>query len=285
MKVLVTGVYGLLGSTIKLEAPSNFEIFGYDIDTLDITDSAAVAKVVEEISPDLVIHCAALTNVDYCEEHPDQAFRINVTGTINLLKACMGRNIKFVYISSTGIYGDYFEKEYSELDNPEPLSIHHKTKFLAERAVHSHVNNFLIVRIGWLFGGNEQIKKNFIKARIDEAKKNPLLYSDPGQKGNPTYVCDLVKQLFVLLENNCIGVYNVVGEGTATRYEYVKEIIRLSGVNSRVEAGTPEMFVRKAPVSWNESAKNFRLELENLSVMRSWKLALAEFIEKSRGVD
>ncbi len=278
-KVLVTGASGMLGSNLIITL--NYKnVIGYGSE-FDITNSSLVYEKLNEIKPDIIIHTAAFTNVEECEVDIDKAYLINSIGTQNIVNYCINKDILFIYISSTGIYGTNKSDEYTEFDKVEPTSIHHKSKYVAERNIQNHLHKYLILRTGWLYGGTKTHAKNFVYKRYLEAHNNDLIYSDDSQIGNPTFVGDLVKQIEVLINTNQYGVFNCVNEATqVTRYEYVKRIIELFEVNCKVQIASYNLFKRAAPVSQNESATNYKLNLLNLNTMGHWEISLEKYINQ-----
>lgn len=278
-KVLITGKNGMLGSS--LISKLNYEnIVGIDR-TIDITNSKQVFNKLEEEKPNIIIHTAAYTDVESCETDPNKAYLINTIATQNLVNYCINKDILFIYISSTGIYGTNKDDRYNEFDEVNPTTIHHKSKYEGEKIVQNHLTNFLILRTGWLYGGDKAHAKNFIYKRFLEASKNTTIYSDNSQIGNPTYINDLIKQIEVLIEKKQLGVFNCINEAiNISRYDYVKKIVELFGVQSKVEVAPQDMFKRVAPVSHNESAQNYKLELLKLNRMGDWEKSLKNYIEK-----
>lgn len=280
-KVLITGSNGLLGFAF-----ANFNFNAEKIlcssEVLDITNFEAVKYFIDKTKPDIIIHCAAYTDVEKCELDIDNAYKINTIGTLNLVNAaiCLTKEPIFCFISSTGIYGNYKQEPYNEFDDVTPLSVHHKTKFEAEKIVSSHFKKYIIARTGWLFGGAKTQNKNFVYKRYVEAKNSSILYANSEQIGNPTYIKDVVMQIAYLLEKECFGVYNCVNSGVASRYEYVKKIVELFGLNCDVKPVTADAFKRVAPVSFNESAVNYKLELMGLNKMQNWENSLTDYINE-----
>ena len=278
-KVLITGKNGMLGSS--LISNLNYEhIVGID-SSIDITNIEQISNKLEKEKPNIIIHTAAYTNVESCETDPDKAYLVNSLGTQNLVNYCINKDILFIYISSTGIYGKNKDDRYNEFDEVKPTTIHHKSKFEGEKIVQNHLNKFLILRTGWLYGGDKEHNKNFVYKRFLEASKNDLIYSDNSQTGNPTYINDLVKQIEILIQNNQYGVFNCVNEAiNVSRYDYVKKIVQLFDIQCKVEVASKDMFTRVAPVSHNESAVNYKLDLLNLNIMGDWELSLSMYINK-----
>jgi len=278
-KILVTGASGMLGSSLINEL-NEASIIGFD-KRLDITDLNIVYTKLNEIKPDIIIHTAAYTDVEACEVDVDKAYKINTIGTQNLINYCIDKDVLFVYISSTGIYGTCKDEAYTEFDSLEPTTIHHKSKYEAEKIVQNHINKYLILRTGWLYGGEKTHTKNFVYKRYLEASQKKVIYSDNTQIGNPTYIGDFAKQIKILIENNQYGVFNCVNEAVnISRYDYVKKIINLFDIRCNVEIAPKGMFERVAPVSHNESAISYKLNLLGLNVMSSWEKSLKIYIDK-----
>lgn len=277
-KILITGVNGMLGTNlIKYLSFENIIGFGKE---LDISNSTVVSKILANENPDIIIHTAAYTNVDECEINPDKAYLINSIGTQNLVNYCINKNILFIYISSTGIYGNEKNFEYSEYDIVKPTTVHHKSKYEGELNVKNHLNKYLILRTGWLYGGDISHSKNFVYKRYLEAKNNSVIYSNNTQVGNPTYALDFVKQIEKLIINNQMGIFNCVNRASnISRYDYVQKIIELFELDCTVKIAPEGMFNRIAPVSHNESAINYKLDLMNLNVMNSWVSSLEHYIK------
>ena len=276
-KVLITGSHGMLGSNL-LSYLDFDNIIGFDI---DITDANAVYNQLSIQKPDIIIHTSAFTNVEACETDPDKAYRVNTLGTQNLVNYCIDRDILFIYISSTGIYGTAKDDNYIEFDSVNPTTIHHKSKYEGEKIVQNHLSKFLILRTGWLYGGAKEHTKNFVYKRFLETQGKDIIYSDDSQIGNPTFVRDFVKQIEVLIEARAYGIFNCVNSAVnISRFDYVKKIIELFDVNCSVEVAPKGMFSRVAPVSSNESAINYKLNLLGLNVMKDWDESLSIYIQE-----
>jgi|TARA_Y100000310_G_scaffold246648_1_gene252039 dTDP-4-dehydrorhamnose reductase len=279
MKVIVTGANGMLGSSIVKFFKNKYDVIGYDKKGLDVTDIGQIIEVINDEDPNIIIHTAANTDAEYCERNPEKAYLINTSGTENIIKSIAEKNsdITMVFISSTGVYGNLKDSPYIESDEVNPTSVHHKSKYFGEQSIY-RLRKYLIIRTGWLFGGRIENKKNFVYNRYLEAVKKDLIYSDFQQKGNPTYTKDLCDQIDYLLHAKLFGLFNAVGIGVATRYEYVQEIISCFGLSCTIERVSHKNFQRVAPVPLNESAYNHKLELAGIDIMRPWKESLLEYI-------
>lgn len=281
MKVAITGVNGLLGSTLFNKAYS-YGLQAIQLSRNDIQSKIGLdtlCKFLSDLDCSVLIHCAANTNVDACEDDRLGCYRDNVLLTEKLAMACQINNIKLVFISSTGIYGDYQDAPYCEYDSVFPTTMHHQSKWLAEKLIPITVKDYLIIRTGWLFGGDWNMPKNFVANRIKEAiSSKGHIYSDTTQIGNPTFVGDLACRIYDLVNRNYSGTFNCVNEGSASRYEYVTEIIKLSGLEVNVLPVDGTEFKRKAKVSHNESAINFKLREFGIDSMPNWTFSLSAYI-------
>ena len=285
MNIVITGVTGLLGSSLlNLAADFGYnaiQLTRYDIENMKSPND--LATLLTSYNVKVLIHCAANTNVELCEVNKIQCYKDNVALTEKLVLVCKIMQIKFVFISSTGVYGKYQDTPYIDYDDVNPTTIHHKSKVIAENVVAKLVNDYLIIRTGWLFGGSWDMSKNFVANRIKEAYASEgYIKSDTSQVGNPTFVDDLSSCIFNLIENKYSGIFNCVNEGKASRFDYVSEIIKLSGLNISVLPVDGSSFNRKAKVSYNESALNLKLDYFGIMKMPCWKKSLALYIESIR---
>jgi len=288
VRVALTGSSGILGSSIR----KHCDLAGISCyalkreDYCGDTSNSWLSKALLDNNISTFIHCAANTNVEQCEEFPESCLHDNYHLTDRLGKVCRSLNIKFVFISSTGIYGDLKKSPHSELDQLSPTTIHHKAKVMAENALQRGISNCLIIRTGWLFGGDWNAPKNFVANRIREAQAKPkpkFMKSDISQFGCPTYVIDVVNCIFLLLAHEQNGVFNCVNEGSASRYEYVEAIFQFANLDVRLVAGDRTEFKRVASVARNEMARNDRLSQIGLNNMPHWHQSLGIYLELNKG--
>jgi dTDP-4-dehydrorhamnose reductase len=280
MKVFLTGATGILGTAILGELEdNNCEVIGFSSKDIKLANYSEVIKKVTDFNPDVVIHSAAMTNVDRCEENKSEALSTNVIGSKNVSTAALRVGAKIVYISSCGVYGNGKSEPYTELDLPNPVNYHHYTKLEGERCVKEHNPNFLVIRPGWLFGGSTLHAKNFVEARRREIlSSSNIIKSAVDKSGSPTYTLDLARQILSLLNNDIIGTFNVVNEGCASRFDYVYEIVKLFGFDIKVEPVSSDQFLRRASMPDNECLANMFLNLHQLNLMRPWREALKSYI-------
>lgn len=278
MKVLVTGARGLLGSElVKLLRIDGIEVVCFD------REGFLRASCEDQIHAlngfDYVIHAAANTNVEECEREPDVCYRDNCFLSERLFLSSMKNNAKFVFVSSTGVYGRWKNSPYHEYDKTAPTTVHHESKLITENLVSKSLDS-LIIRTGWLFGGERGNNKNFVINRINEISNCPgVISANISQVGSPTYVVDCAQVLIELIKKECTGIFNVVNGGRASRFDYVKEIVRLSGSLAKVLPVEQQYFNRLAKVSENESAFSLRMNFVGCKDLRPWTSALKEYME------
>ena len=278
MKVFVTGVRGQLGYDVvnELEKRGHTAI-GVDIEELDITDAAAVDKMITEVDPDAVIHCAAWTAVDAAEDNEDKCRQVNVGGTENIAKVCKKLNCKMMYISTDYIFDGKGTRPW-EPDDPvtTPLNVYGQTKYEGELAVRNNVEKFFIVRIAWVFGKG----KNFIKTMLNLAKTHDHLTVVNDQYGTPTYTYDLARLLVDMIETDKYGNYHATNEGGyITWYDFACEIFRQAGVDIEVEPVSSAQYAAKAKRPENSRMNKQKLVDNGFKPLPDWKDALGRYLE------
>ncbi|CAN8139480.1 dTDP-4-dehydrorhamnose reductase [uncultured Thiomicrorhabdus sp.] len=281
MKVIVTGASGLLGSNIvDYLHQQGVEVAGFDRKQFSWGSTEHNRQLLSGF--DVVIHAAANTNVEQCEEEPDACYQDNTLLTERLAIAANMADCKFVYISSTGIYGTEKEAEaYIDYDEVNPTTHHHRAKWLGEESVRQVCHNALILRTGWIFGGSPLNRKNFIARRIEESLncQARTMYSNHQQIGSPTFVGDFAERLYLLLKNDEIGTFNLVNSGSASRYDYVQAILNVIGSQVELLPVDAAAFNRKAQVSNNESAVNLKMQQLGYADLPEWQVSLAKYIQ------
>ena len=273
-RVVLAGAGGMLGSAFRKRL-SGADLVCLGREGLDVSRPRELRERIASLSPALVINCAADTNVEAAEDDPRQAYAVNALLPELLAGACGRAGARFLHFSSTGCYGDWKRTPYGDYDPLRPTTVHHAAKAAGEEAVRRALPESLILRLGWLYGGDAQHRKNFVWARIAEAREAGTVFSDPHQTGTPTHVEDVVTQSLRLLEEEVSGTLNCVAGGSASRFDYVLRILQSAGLSTRL---LPRRFERRAPVSPNEAASNDKLALLGLNVMPGWEDALARYV-------
>lgn len=277
MKVFVTGVKGQLGYDVvnELEKRGHTAI-GVDIEDLDITDAAAVDKMITEAAPEAVIHCAAWTAVDAAEDNEEKCRQVNVNGTENIAKVCKKLNCKMMYISTDYIFDGKGTRPW-EPDDPvtTPLNVYGQTKYEGELAVRNNVEKFFIVRIAWVFGKG----KNFIKTILNLGKTHDHLTVVNDRYGTPTYTFDLARLLVDMIETDKYGNYHATNEGGyITWYDFACEIFRQAGMDVDVEPVSSAQYAAKAKRPENSRMNKQKLVDNGFEPLPDWKDALRRYL-------
>lgn len=289
MKILITGSKGQLGNEIKSIIKSgraeigkisddikNSEVIALDVDELDITNLKQVKEKINNIKPDVVINCAAATNVDGCENNEDFAFKVNSLGPRNLAMACEAVNSKLVQVSTDYVFSGLGNKPLTEYDLTSPYNVYGKTKLLGEKYVEQFSTKHFIVRTAWLYG---YVGHNFVYTMMRLAKEKDIITVVNDQRGNPTNANDLAYHILKLIETEGYGVYHCTGKGEGTWYDFAKTIIELSGEKCEVKPCTSEEYKTPAKRPEYSSLDNMMLRNTVGDEMRYWKEAIKSFME------
>ena len=292
MKILITGSAGMLGTQVVCDLTRGYtelgevpaalkgaEVITADVDTLDITDKAATEKYMEEARPDVVINCAAYTNVDGCESHQDDAFKVNAIGARNLAIACEKVGAKLVHVSTDYVFKGDEPTPRREYDITNPISVYGKTKNAGEEFVRQFCSRYFIVRTAWLYGYNG---KNFVKTmvRLCNERGGASVVND--QHGNPTNAADLSHHLLKIAACEEYGTYHCTGNGECTWYEFAAEIARLAGFEGAMKPCTSDEFPTPTKRPAYSSLDNMMLRVTVGDEMRHWKDALAAYFENDK---
>ena len=274
MRILITGANGQLGTEL-MKVLEGYEVHGFNKDQLDITNPNNVRECMENIEPDVVIHCAAYTNVDGCESNVDLAYKINASGAGYVATECLKIGAAMVYVSTDYIFNGQKGQPYYEFDKPNPINTYGKTKLAGEEIVRSTLKRHYIARTAWLYGTQG---KNFVKTMLQlaETQKNINVVND--QTGSPTNVLDLARAIKLLIESKKYGTYHVTNSGSCTWYEFAKKIFELRGIEIEVNPLTTDQLDRPAKRPKNSVLKNFNLEANLKYSTRSWEEALKEYL-------
>ena len=292
MKVLVTGIKGQLGFDVVNELKEkNIEAVGVDIEEMDITDKASVDKVIKEVNPDAVIHCAAWTAVDAAEDEDKQekVKLVNVNGTQNIADVCKELDIKMMYISTDYVFnGEGTEPWQPDCKDYAPQNVYGQTKLDGELAVANTLDKYFIVRIAWVFGKNGN---NFIKTMLKVGKNHDQLKVVSDQIGTPTYTFDLAKLLVSMIVTDKYGYYHATNEGGyISWWDFTKEIFkqatemgydRYSEKNITVTpVSTAEYGVSKAKRPFNSRLDKSKLVENGFTPLPTWQDAVSRYLKE-----
>lgn len=279
MRVLVTGVKGQLGHDVMNElAARGYEGVGVDVDEMDITDEAAVSRVMREAQVDQVVHCAAWTAVDAAEDQVELCRKVNALGTENIAKMCKELDLPMIYLSTDYVFDGQGTRPW-EPDDPvtAPLNVYGQTKYEGEQAVQKYLEKYYIVRIAWVFGVNG---KNFIKTMLNLGKTHDTLTVVNDQIGTPTYTYDLAKLLVDMLEKEEYGIYHATNEGGyISWYDFAKEIFHQAGMQVNVLPVSSDEYPAKAKRPSNSRMEKKKLTEHGFERLPSWQDALERYLE------
>lgn len=299
MKILVTGVAGQLGHDVMNElAGRGHECVGSDLApeycgiadgspvtllpyvSMDITDGEQVRRIISDICPDAVIHCAAWTAVDAAEDEDKKAkvHAVNVDGTANIAAVCKEIDCKMMYISTDYVFDGSGETPWQpDCKDYRPLNYYGETKLGGELAVSTALQKFFIVRIAWVFGLNG---KNFIKTMLKLSETHDKLRVVCDQIGTPTYTSDLARLLADMIETDKYGYYHATNEGGfISWYDFACEIFRQAHRNTEVEpVSTAEYGASKAARPFNSRLDKKKLIDSGFTPLPDWRDALRRYL-------
>ena len=303
MKIFVTGVCGQLGYDVVNNAIARgYECIGSDIQSayagvadgssvttapyfqLDITDKDSVERVIGDIHPDAVIHCAAWTAVDAAEDEENQAkvHAINTLGTQYIAEAAKAIDAKMVYISTDYVFDGKGERPWESDDkNYNPINVYGQSKLDGELAVANTLSKYFIVRIAWVFGLNG---KNFIKTMINVGKTHDTVRVVNDQIGTPTYTLDLARLLVDMIETDKYGYYHATNEGGyISWYDFCCEFYKQYGLNTTViPVSTAEYGLSKAARPENSRLDKSKLIAAGFTPLPTWQDAVARYLKEAQ---
>ena len=278
MRILVTGHRGQLGSELMRQLDSDeHTVKGISLPEYDITNQHSVRKAFELAQPQVVLHVAALTLVDYCAEHPDEAMRVNAGGTENVALACKEAGVPMMYVSTNEVFDGQSEVPYRENDQTNPINAYGASKLAGEQAVQQHLTDFWIARTAWLYAPSGT---NFVHKIVARAREGQPLRVVDDEVGSPTYVPDLAVAIVKLMGSKQYGIYHMVNAGECSRYEFALAILLMAGLSEApIEAINNAEFERAStppPYSPLVNVRGAQMGIE----LRRWQDALAEFVSE-----
>ena len=293
-RIYIAGCGGMLGEAFQKTFSVDSILKCTDVDVnerwltfLDFRDFEAYRQDVMEFKPDYLFHLGAYTDLEYCEIHPDETYCTNTLAVEHAVFIANELRIPLLYISTAGIF-DGKKDVYDDWDQPNPMGHYARSKYAGELFVKENVERHLVCRAGWMMGGGPRKDKKFVQKlmkQLKDGKKTLHVVND--RLGTPTYTYDFAKNVDLLLRKEYWGLYNMVCEGITSRLEVAREVIGLLGSERGVsiaevssEYFKAEYFAERPP---SERLINRRLNLRNLNVMRPWKVALREYLDRYYG--
>jgi dTDP-4-dehydrorhamnose reductase len=286
-KIFIAGANGMLGTTLQnITNTEDFLLTDKDIEGnvkyCDIRDLKHTSEVISESQPDIILNFAALVDLEYCEKEKDDCYLTNTIAAIHLFNLAKDRNIPYVFISTAGIFGN--DKEfYTEEDQPYPLSAYGKSKYYTEELLKNQgYEKYWIFRAGWMMGGGPTKDKKFVNKimkQINSGAKELFVVDD--KLGVPTYTKDFANSILRHIgEELPYGLYNMVSQGEASRYETavaINEYLNLGITVTKVDSDyyKEEYF---APRPYSEKLINKELTDLGRNYMRNWKVCLEDYL-------
>lgn len=287
MKIVITGGNGMLGRTLQKVLGERNEIriaditHGKDQVGIDITNPSTFNYWVRQVVPDIIIHCAAMTNVDKCESEQDLAYKLNVLGSMNVANTCRKQNIRLIAISTDYVFDGMSHQPYTEFDKPTGgMNIYGKTKWLGEQMIRQFCPNHVICRVSWLYGEGGP---SFVHTMVKLGKANKELKVVENQVGNPTSCLAVARALQNFIYNSSlVGTYHLTCEGEANWYQFAKEIFKQLNMDVNVRPCSDKEYIRPAQRPANSRLEKMMLRLNGLPPMPDWKDALTEFLQTEK---
>ncbi|MDH4212134.1 MAG: dTDP-4-dehydrorhamnose reductase [candidate division WOR-3 bacterium] len=277
MKIFISGAEGALGQEMtRLLRNEKIKFLAIDVKQLDITDFKATNRVLLEYHPDVILHFAAVSDVDTCEVEQDLALRVNALSSMGLAIIAKKIGAKMLYTSTNFVFDGNSEEAYSEYSEPNPISVYGNTKLLGERYVRDICERYYIVRTSWLFGRNS---KTYISKFLAAEKKPGSIDVICDQFASLTYIEHLAEAILRVITSDNYGIYHIVNRGVASWLDFVlraKKIMRFK-TNVRAikmeELNLPASRPRYSPLESNNYEFLFSCQ------MKSWEEALNDFIK------
>lgn len=250
---------------------------------LDFRDFEAYRKDVIDFNPDYLFHLGAYTDLEFCELNADETYNTNTLSVENAVYLANELNIPVLYISTAGIF-DGQKELYDDWDQPNPLGVYARSKYMGERYVVENARRFLVCRAGWMMGAGPVKDKKFIQKlmkQLKDGKKELFIVDD--KDGTPTFTHDFARNVKALIQKEYWGLYNMVCGGQTSRFEVAKELVDILGLADKIKLTSVSSdyfkdvyFAQRPPC---ERLINRKLNIRNLNLMRDWKVALREYID------
>lgn len=287
--VFITGAGGMLGSYVcsafkDCNVLASDIVQGENLEYVDVRDFDQCENYAKKHKADLIINLAAMTDLEECQLNGDRCYATNTIGAFHLQKIAADMNAAYVFISTAGVFGG--EKDvFTDTDATNPLSVYAKSKVYAEEHLRSYFDHTKtwIFRAGWMMGGRGKDKKFVSKLLKQVINGSTELNVVDDKAGTPTYTYDFAQSIKRHLDEDLQpGLYNMVCQGDATRYDVALEIKRLLNLDVKINKVSSDVFAESyfAPRPASEKLQNYLLEKQSRNYMRDWKTCLEEYLLK-----
>ncbi|MDD5224000.1 MAG: dTDP-4-dehydrorhamnose reductase [bacterium] len=276
MKILITGSQGMLGGKVReVFTSGENEVVGIDLEEANIADLDSITSLIEKVHPELVIHTAAMTDVDGCEKKPESAYKINALGTRNVTVGAKKAGSRLVYISTDYVFDGTKKEPYNEYDPTNPISVYGSSKLAGEDYVRQLLPEHYIVRTAWLFGKPGRDFPSWVAAQVKKGL-HPRIFQD--QIGSPTYALDLARIIQEISRKEGFGTYHVTNSGSCSRVDQARLVLETAGLDPTAIVPANSWLVplpaKRPPQS---SMASLNLAPLGISPLRSWEEATREY--------
>lgn len=274
MKILIIGGLGQLGRALQ-EALRDYDLSSVDLPEVDITDQDSIDSELEKLRPQIVIHCAAYTDVEGSARNPDMAYRVNALGALHVARACAQFNAAMVHLSTNEVFSGHEPLGYEEWRPLAPANPYGRSKAAGEEFVRQTLDSYFIVRTAWLYAAGGS---NFIHAILKRVRQGKELRVVVDEIGNPTYALDLARAIGELILSRRFGIYHFTNSGACSRWAFAREILRLSGLD---DVPVVPILARDYPRASIPPTYGALLNTTGLDLgieLRPWREALAAYL-------
>ena len=285
MKIMITGDKGQLGADCTRVLGEAHDVFGVDIDEVDIAKLPDIEWLVQQFGPNIIINCAAYTRVDDCETEKELAWKANVTGAENLAKCVDKYGARLIHISTDYVFDGRKKvpEPYVETDEPNPISYYGITKLKGEEAVKRSTDRYVILRTAWLYGiSGYNFLKTMLKLSLKNSDNKIKVVND--QFGSPTWTYRLALQIETLIETDFQGTFHATSEGYCSWYELADYFLKKMDVPHTVIPCTTEEYPTLAVRPMNSILENRNLKEKGMNIMTHWKSDVDNFVLNFRDV-
>ena len=277
-KIWITGAEGHIGTALlELLEGVEYQLLPTDIHEVDITKIDEVTQFVYVNRPDVIINCAGLTDVRACEEKPEEAYKINAIGARNLAVAARRIDAKLIQISTDDVFDGDDDAALCEFDDAHPTTMYGKSKYAGEKLVRELTDKHVIVRSSWLYGVGSY---DFVDRVLDNAKKDGKVVLPEDEISSPTSADALAGFIECLMHTREFGLYHASCDGSCSRAEWAREILRLNGMDNIPVISAAENTELRPRFTLLD---NMMLRITGLYQMPDWKTALADYFSTKKG--
>lgn len=276
--LLITGAGGLLGRHAARWFSQHHRVIAVGHQELNIADAHAVQQWVSRHQPDLIINCAAMSDVDGCQQNPEAAFAANANGPLHLAQAAERIGAELVHISTDYVFDGEKMAPYTIEDEPRPINVYGESKLAGEKLVREALDRHYIIRTARLFGPGG---RNFASTVLDIARQRGRLLAIVDEIGSPTYVMDLIERLTTIIQSGHYGTYHVTNQGACSWADFAATAIDIAQLKSIViERVNSADLRRPAPRPHRTVMRCLLSERLGWTPLRPWEAAFAEFVHQ-----